>query len=188
MRNLSRPLEFILGPEDLNDIIKTPLWFVKEELDRRGIQVVKELKKDFPRISVDRSKMAQVFINLFMNAIEALPQGGQLTVRTYLPPSLMRKPLARSTEDFVFDLAKGFVVAEVEDNGSGIPQEILPRVFDPFVTTKQGREGKRGAGFSLVKNIMEMHRGEVDIENKYEIEEVVVGLPIDEGKKNFKQS
>ncbi|GEM_PF-2033675 len=166
--DLTRPTQLILGPEDLNDIIESSLWLVKNELDRHHIQIIKSLKSDFPRISVDRGKVVQVFINLFMNARDAMPQGGQLTIKTYAKRSFAEEstPMIRR-KNMTSDLAEGLAVVEIEDSGHGIPNEILPRIFDPFVTTKRARGGT-GLGLSIVKNIMEMHRGQIEIKNKKE--------------------
>lgn len=137
-------------PENLNSIIENSLLLVKNHLDRFHIEVIKDLKKDIPRTNVDRSRVEQVFINLFLNAVEAMPNGGQLWVRTYIEDLKKEKEL---------------VIAEVENVGPSIPKDILRDIFNPFVTTKRGIGGT-GLGLSVVKNIIDTHDGKIQISNR----------------------
>lgn len=156
-------LDFKIG--DLNPLIGKSLLLVRHEMMRQGIKSCQALGKKLPRVRLDVTKMEQVFINVFMNAIQAMPEGGTLTVRTYtrtiggtgrLPRVILRRKSFRPG-DIV-------VVAEIDDTGTGIPKEILPKIFDPFFTTKPTGVGT-GLGLSVVKNIIELHGGAIDIEN-----------------------
>ncbi|KRT67947.1 MAG: histidine kinase [candidate division NC10 bacterium CSP1-5] len=137
-------------PEDLNVIIERSLLLLKNQFDRAHVEVIKDLGKDLPQVRGDRPRLEQVFVNLFMNAVEAQPTGGRLRVRTYREKT--------SGEN-------GVVVAEVENDGKVIPEQNLARVFDPFFTTKRNIGGT-GLGLSIVKNILDMHNARIRIRNR----------------------
>ena len=137
-------------PEDLNSVIENSLLLVKNHLDRNHIEVMRDLKKDLPKASLDRNRIEQVFINLFMNALDAMPEGGKLWIKTRMEDQ--RKENRN-------------VVAEVENSGQGIHKEVLRHIFEPFVTTKRGIGGT-GLGLSVVKNIIDMHNGKIEISNR----------------------
>ncbi|MBU1125199.1 MAG: PAS domain S-box protein [Candidatus Omnitrophica bacterium] len=159
---------------DLNSIIEKSLVLLKHMSDKYKIEVSKELKEDFPLLPLDKNKISQVLVNLFMNAIEAMPEGGALTIRTYLHTLKEFKPgIGRRWED-VFNLGETVAVAEIEDTGPGIQQELLSKIFEPFFTTRL-RKGGTGLGLSIVKNIIEMHQGIVEIQNK---EDPALGLKV----------
>ena len=75
--------ELELVPEDLNSVIEKSLLLIKNQLDRNHVEVIRDLKMNLPQTNLDRNRIEQVFINLFMNAIEAMPEGGKLWVKTY---------------------------------------------------------------------------------------------------------
>jgi signal transduction histidine kinase len=142
--------ELTIVPENLNSIIDNSLLLLKNQFDRHRIVVTKELAPDLQQASVDRRRIEQVLVNLLVNAIEAMPQGGRLTVRTYNEMSKENKAM---------------VIAQVENEGSSIPEDILPRIFDPFFTTKRSTGGT-GLGLSVVKSIMDTHNGSIELRNR----------------------
>ncbi|MBI4327238.1 MAG: PAS domain-containing protein, partial [Chloroflexi bacterium] len=149
--------------EDLNAVMAQSLLLARYELTKSRIVLRGDLAPDLPRVRLDKAKMEQVFINLFMNAIHAMPHGGTLTVRT------RSKRLARIEE--LDDRTAGnlkvgdtIVTAEVEDTGTGIPEENLAKIFDPFFTTKPTGVGT-GLGLPVTKKIIELHGGTIDIKN-----------------------
>jgi len=91
--------------------------------------------------------MEQVLVALFMNAIDAMPRGGNLWVRTSVSKD-----------------GQGLVI-EVRDDGSGIPPEILPQLFEPFMTTKETGKGV-GLGLAVSKSIVERHRGQIEVRSE----------------------
>ncbi|HEX9013985.1 MAG TPA: ATP-binding protein, partial [Anaerolineaceae bacterium] len=97
-----------------------------------------------PLVIADRHKMRQVFLNLFTNAADAMPDGGELTLRT--------GPGENGTSREI----------EIEDNGMGIPADALPHVMDPFFTTKPERKGT-GLGLAISRRIIEEHQGSLQI-------------------------
>ena len=161
--DLSAPKQMDIKEEDLNRVVEDALRLVNFEMTGQRVTVVSELAAGLPLLRLDRMKMGQVFINLFQNAIHAMPGGGTLTVRTCL------RELA-DTQRFLSDTShfrRGETVAvvEIEDTGGGITEAQLPNVFDPFFTTKPTGKGT-GLGLAIVKNIIEMHGAKIDIRNR----------------------
>jgi signal transduction histidine kinase len=163
----SAPSQVDLKPTDLNVVVEQSLLLVKHELDKAQVTIVKQLGDNLPPLMLDRHKMEQVFVNLFMNAIHAMPDGGTLTVKTDgkqptdLAPSVGRRPTGSR------GAGQPLVVVEVEDTGIGIPAEKLSRIFDPFFTTKPAGEGT-GLGLSVTRQIVELHGATIDIRNRQE--------------------
>jgi signal transduction histidine kinase len=145
--------------EDLNSTIEQSLQLVRHELMKNRITVDKHLHEKLPHLKLNRTKMEQVFINLFMNALHAMPGGGTLSVRTYV------QQLRTKDDGSVNSVAT--VVVEVGDTGTGIPAEALSKVFEPFFTTKPAGVGT-GLGLPVVKNIVELHGGTITMANRAE--------------------
>ncbi len=155
----SKPLE--IKEEDFNAVVGHSLWLVNYELTRSRVSLMRELAADLPRVRLDKAKMEQVFINLFMNAIQAMPQGGTLTVRT--SARSLTGTAQRDERTFGHLNANDTViVAEIQDSGVGIPDEKLPRIFEPFFTTKPTGVGT-GLGLPVTKQIIDMHGGTISI-------------------------
>ena len=105
------------------------------------------------KITDDKNKIEQVFVNVFMNAIQAMSQGGTLTVRTSVAPA---------GEGSVPGLQ-----VEIDDTGPGIPEAHLTRIFDPFFTTKPVGQGT-GLGLGVARQIVRLHGGRIDLRNRPE--------------------
>ena len=160
---LSAATDFEPKEEDLNGLVERSLWLINSEIIASQISVVRKLEADLPRVLLDRNKMEQVFINLFINALQAMSQGGVLTVTTR--HRRFGEDLKMSGPAFSqFKLGERVVIAEVQDTGQGIPEDHLPRIFDPFFTTKPTGIGT-GLGLSVVKKIIDLHGGAIDIRN-----------------------
>jgi len=130
--------------------IERTIDLVAHLLRKRGVRVQTEFAPEVPVIHADRQQLRQVFLNLFTNAIDAMPEGGRLT------------PRVRPGE-----LPGGIpaVVIEVADTGVGIPPELLGRVFDPFFTTKEEGKGT-GLGLAICRRIVDQHRGKIEIDSE----------------------
>ncbi len=163
--HFSRATEVKKAPENLNSIIETSLWLVRQLLDKYHIEVIKELGKDIFPLNLDKSRMEQVFLNLFLNAVDAMLGGGQIKVRTYKEEVTEVEEEVGSGAGDIFRQGETMVIAEVEDTGTGVPEDILDKISAPFFTTKQGK-GERGLWLSVAKNIVEMHKGKIKIENR----------------------
>ncbi len=125
-----------------------------------NVQLEARLAPDLPDILADSSMVEQVLLNLAVNAQDAMPRGGRITLATHRLDAgadyLRRVPQAREGR---------FVGIAVSDTGEGIPPEILPRIFDPFFTTKEEGKGT-GLGLATVYGIMEQHGGWVEVESQ----------------------
>jgi two-component system NtrC family sensor kinase len=127
---------------DLNFVLEETLTLVQHPFKTARVSVVRSYEKRLPRVLGSTTRLQQVFLNLFMNARDAMPGGGMLEVRT----------AARN----------GSVEIEVTDTGAGIPPEHLHRIFDPFFTTKASGKGT-GLGLSVSYGIIKEHAGKVDV-------------------------
>ncbi len=136
-------------PEHLNRIIEDTLSLLKGQLDKTNIKVIKEFDESIPLTRVDKNKIGQVFLNILLNAIQAMPQGGILRLKTKL-----------YTEG-----QASFVICNIEDSGGGIPEGDLEKIFFPFFTTKRSIGGT-GLGLAVVKHMLDMHAAEIIIKNK----------------------
>ena len=151
---------------DMNFIVDSCLPFLRHELTLVHIDLNIDQADDLPEMNVDIQKFEQVVINLAINAIHAMADGGGvLTLRTrWEVLEGLSSDDGRRTHDH---LRNGDTVAilEIEDTGPGIPKENLSRVFDPFFTTKATGEGT-GLGLSICKKIVELHHGLIRIDSK----------------------
>ncbi len=161
--SLSAASDFKLRAEDLNLLLELSLLLVQTELSAARIKVVRQLARDLPPVLCDRAKIQQVLINLLVNAIQAMPGGGTLTVSTRaLCPS--EEPGASHPVFRRFQPTDRLVAIEVSDTGTGIAEANLPRIFDPFFTTKPVGVGT-GLGLTVTKRIVDLHGGALEIEN-----------------------
>ncbi|MGQ9854198.1 MAG: sensor histidine kinase [Candidatus Oleimicrobiaceae bacterium] len=142
--DFARPAEPSFEPTALTQVVDNVLKMMATSLRRANVTVLQQWEKDLPLVQADRSQLNQAFVNIVLNAAQAMPRGGRLRIWG------RRRNLGNN------------VVVEVgfEDSGVGIAPENLRRVFDPFFTTKY--EGV-GLGLSVVHRIVESHRATIDI-------------------------
>ncbi len=134
--------EFML--EDINTIIDKCTMIIKHHLEMNKINLVKEIKTDKLKLKSDSQKLQQALISMLINAIEAMPNGGNIIIR-------------------ITDEADSLVI-RIIDEGSGIAEKDLPHIFEPFYTTKQDAKGT-GLGLAVAYGIIEHHKGKIEIEN-----------------------
>jgi signal transduction histidine kinase len=134
MARLPRPT---LEPEDVSRILSGVLDFSREEFQRSHIEVTRQLEPEC-RALLDEGQLRQVFLNLLRNSREAMPEGGQLQVRS--------RP------------QDGYVVVTVKDEGRGIPETIREHIFEPFFSTKHGGTG---LGLAVTRQILQAHGGQI---------------------------
>ncbi len=132
-------------PLQINDVLRRTLRLLSNQRAFSNIMIVEDLQEGLPLIDGDPNQLQQVFLNLALNACEAMPQGGTL--------------LISSSAD------KEKVVVKVTDTGCGIPPEHLDRIFEPFFTTKPVGKGT-GLGLSVSYGIVQQHGGNIEVESK----------------------
>jgi signal transduction histidine kinase len=155
--------------EDINSVIEQALVLTKHEQIGTLVTVVRELTPGLPRVKVDPNKITQVFVNLFMNACQAMQGGGTLTVRSRqktLQPGEVQVE-AGSRVAAPFRTGETIIEVLVDDTGPGIPEDKLPRIFDPFFTTKPTGQGT-GLGLTVTRKIIELHGGHIAASNRPE--------------------
>jgi signal transduction histidine kinase len=152
--SLSKSSELHVEAVDLKDVLDQTLLLLEPELRKQNIEVRKSFDQPVLPIRGDASQLKQVFLNLLMNSVESLHNGGVISVN--LKGDSGQKSLTGQSD---------FVVVEIQDTGHGIPDKDLPRVFDPFFTTK---EAGTGLGLSISYGIISKHGGEIQIESRVE--------------------
>jgi len=133
-----------MAQEDLTEILSGLSEFLRPELDLAKVKIRLELANGLPPVRADEGLLRAVFLNLLRNSREAMPQGGELTLSTGLGPD-------------------GSVEARVGDTGGGIPAEALPRIFDPFYSTK---EKGTGLGLAFAQKVVQEHGGTIRCESE----------------------
>ncbi len=147
--DFARQSESVRTPADVNELIEETLALMKHLLHTSGVEVVRDFAAQLPYVSLDRNQIKQVFLNLFHNALHAMPTGGKLLIRTQ----------RRRRE------GRLWVSVAVRDTGIGIASEHLPRVFEPFFTTR-AHEGGTGLGLSVSYGIVVDHGGDIEVESE----------------------
>lgn len=146
-------------PVNLNALIEKLLVLFKYHINKYNIKVSIDLSQDLQEVLVDENKMAQVFTNIIMNALEAMKGAGTLKIATAAEES--------------------FCVVTIEDTGCGISPEIISNIFDPFFTTKETEQGT-GLGLSVSRGIVEQHGGIIEVESQVGVKTSFrVKLPIE---------
>jgi signal transduction histidine kinase len=145
--DLARPQAPLLKPTDVGAVIRQTLDRLRPDLDAAGIEVAAELPPA-PPVSADAEELRGALLNLFLNAREAMPSGGKLTVRV--------RPADPTLPDRRLEI-------DVEDTGCGMDDATQRNLFRPFFTT---RHGGTGLGLALVKRVVEDHRGNIRVESR----------------------
>jgi signal transduction histidine kinase len=142
----ARPGPLQLSKVDLDQLVSDTFAFLQAQPLFRGKKLEKVIAPDLPSLTADANQVSQVLMNLLLNAADATPEGGAITVTAEL-----REPGDK-------------IEIRVSDTGGGIPPEVLPHVFDPFFTTKRGRG--TGLGLSITQAYLRSHRGNIQIESQ----------------------
>jgi PAS domain S-box-containing protein len=165
--DFSRSDELTLVTQDLNVLIHNTLNLVRHNLSANHVNPVEDLEPELPCLPLDEMKIEQVLVNLFNNAIHAMPTGGTLTVKTRSTQLTERPRDLGAREVAHFYPGDRVVTIDIEDTGPGISPDALRKIFDPFFTTKATGKGT-GLGLAITKNIIDLHHGEIQINNRPE--------------------
>lgn len=143
----SRQTSHLMQPHDVNKAISRILFLLENQTLFHNIEIEKELDPSLPLVRANMQQLNHVFMNIILNAAEAMEGKGKLILKSYQMP------------------AKDQVRIEIADTGPGIPEEIQNRIFDPFFTTKEEGQGT-GLGLSMVYGIVENHGGKITVRSK----------------------
>jgi PAS domain S-box-containing protein len=138
-----KPMDTRLEDGDINAVITEMLAFVRPEMDQAGVRVEAELAEDLPLLRIDARFIRQALLNLIKNAVAAMPEGGVLAVGT--------------------SRVDGEVLVRVSDTGTGIPEDIMEKIFEPYFTTKPFGTG---LGLTIVFKIVKEHFGDISVSSK----------------------
>lgn len=158
--HFSKPSQYRMKKESLPELLEAGLKLMRQKIKEQKISVTKDWQKKLPEILMDKKVLLQAYLNLLMNSLEAMPQGGSLKIsaahqRDVNPPRI----------DIV-----------IEDTGTGIPKELVPKLFHPFFTTK---ESGVGLGLSVAEGIIRSHGGHIRFEGKENLgTKVVIEFPL----------
>jgi two-component system sensor histidine kinase HydH len=141
--NFAKPKELDLIACQVDDIISKNISYLSTQIQASGYQITTDFPESLPVIMADADMLYQAFLNILMNAMQAMPEGGKIEI------SIKTEP--------------GSIWILFDDEGPGITKEVMEKVWDPFFTTK---EKGTGLGLGIVKNIIEAHRGTIRIDNK----------------------
>lgn len=143
--NYARPGPLVLSKISLYRLVTDTLAFIEHQPMLRGKHLTNDVPRDLPHIRADANQLSQVFMNLLLNAAEATPEGGRVTI-------------SASKLTYVDNIE-----IRVSDTGCGIPPDILAHVFEPFFTTKRGRG--TGLGLSISQAYVRSHNGEIRVDS-----------------------
>ena len=156
-------------PFQINKIILTSLNLVKDQSMFLGIKIDTQLADDLPDVKGDRSRLEQVFLNLFINAADAMEGSGELTITTKLlsrfSDGTEEGDVQTETERICLLASTKTVKITISDTGKGIDKAYLAHVFEPFFTTKEPGQGT-GLGLSITYGIIQRHSGFIDVESE----------------------
>jgi two-component system, NtrC family, sensor kinase len=142
--SFSRTSPINLSLSDLNLVVARTIRLAEHKAEMSGVLLQVDLDPKLPPLLCDSAQMEQVTLAMVINAIDAMPHGGNLWLSTRTPPGGEN------------------IVLQVRDDGVGIPPEILPQIFDPFTTTKEVGKGV-GLGLAVSKGIVERHGGHIEV-------------------------
>jgi signal transduction histidine kinase len=147
--DFARQTESTRTRANLNEALEDVIELTSHLMKTSGVLFTKDLAQELPWVSMDRNQMKQVFLNLFHNALQAMPSGGELKLQT---------------REAIRD-GRAWVIASVRDSGEGILPEHKERLFEPFFTTKSN-QGGTGLGLSVTYGIVTDHGGRIEVESK----------------------
>jgi PAS domain S-box-containing protein len=152
--SFAKPQKLDLIHCQIKDIINEIIPFLIKEIADKGIRFIETYHPQLPKIKVDKTQMHQVFLNLFLNAIQAMPNGGELKIEA--------TPIHSISSD---GFKQNFMKVVISDSGRGIPPHIVHKIFDPFFTTKSKGIG---LGLSITYQIIKKHGGTIKVESQWE--------------------
>jgi nitrogen-specific signal transduction histidine kinase len=155
----ARPAKPVLKPMHVHDVLEKSLKLVGHRLYQKEIKLTRSWHADVDTIRADADQLEQVFLNFFLNAMEAMKHGGELNVRTEIHAATEWVAAISGTNGDSHEVLR----VTIRDDGEGIRKEDIPHVFDPFFTTK---DYGTGLGLSVVHGIIQEHGGQIEVESE----------------------
>jgi two-component system, NtrC family, sensor kinase len=147
---------------NIEPVIDETLSFIEHQLKLKNIKLIKQFSSELPTVTMDINQIKQVFLNLLLNSVDSMQNGGTITI--------VAEPVESVTGERHLQII-------FTDTGSGIPKDKIEKVFDPFYITKDG-PGNAGLGLSIAKGIIDKHSGTIKIESETDKgTRVIIGLP-----------
>lgn len=156
----AKPSPLKLEEVDIHQLLDDTLEFLSNDLIKHRIKVLKELQATSYRLQADKNRLRQAFLNLFLNAIDAMPTGGTLTISTTVHS---RQSTDKSMDYGPSTMDAKYLEISISDTGIGINDKLLPHIFEPFHSTK---EKGTGLGLSITYGIVKEHNGKIRVESK----------------------
>ncbi|MFQ5839902.1 MAG: ATP-binding protein, partial [Candidatus Methylomirabilales bacterium] len=160
MLELARPSSLSFEPTDINEMLLQVFEVFEQTLTDRKVVVTPRLAHPLPRVQADRKKLYRCLSNLMENAIQSMPQGGEVTIRSALVYQSAPATGPPPADPTAMQETLPYVKVSIRDTGHGIPREVLARIFDPFFTTK---ERGVGLGMAIAHRVVEDHHGTIDV-------------------------
>jgi len=151
----ARKPQLAMAPMDVNACLDECLSLLRPEMDRRKVVVVRNMSASLDKVQADQQQLQEVFCNLMENAMDAMPDGGTLTV-------MSRRGDAEASAE---SSADAYVAVEISDTGEGMPEDIQEQIFQPFFTTKKAGRGT-GLGLAIALESVRAHGGELSVESQ----------------------
>lgn len=158
LTGLTRNRQLILEPINIKVLMEKALFFIHYRMTRNRINLINKVKSNLLLIKVDHGAILQVLVNILLNAVESMPNGGILSIK--------------STID------SNWIKITISDSGFGIPKDNLSKIFEPFFSTKED-SGGMGLGLSICLNIVEQHMGTIEVKsNVGKGSDFIIKLPV----------
>ena len=145
---------------EINSAIEETISLIEAQAKTRGIEIIKQYASNLLRIKVNRSHIQQVIVNLCNNAMDAMPQGGKITITTTVAAEQSSANISKANA-----LPLQFIVITISDTGVGMSEEVKKHIFEPFYTTKEVGKGT-GLGLSICYEIVKKHNGTIEVESE----------------------
>ncbi len=165
--DFASPRQLTLDRGELRPVLAQSLALVKHVLTKHHVTVIEDVDGSLPPVDHDANKLEQAFVNILLNALDAMPEGGTLRVAAYAKELTEIGAHVGHRQTDRFRVGETVIIVEFDNSGPPIPEESLPRIFEPFFTTKPTGKGT-GLGLAVTKTIIDLHGGSIEIGNRPE--------------------